>query len=121
MDSLPAGSSVQADVEEKDMILRLNKTTNIQTDTINKCKPNQNDGISLLYIVGNRFLVLVTMQIQCAQRKQNIVRSTCNFLIGVTFLQLQDSWKAVTIRILVLYKMSPYFRGPFWIEIYNIL
>ena len=112
MDSL-SGSSFQADIEESSFKLRLNQTTKIQKDTINKCKPNQNDGISLLYIVRNRFSVLVDMQKHRTRQKQNIVRSTCNFLVAVTFLQLHDVWKAVTIRILVLFKMSLYFYGPF--------
>lgn len=41
-------SSFQADIEKSGLKLRLNKTTNIQTGTINICKPNQNGGISLL-------------------------------------------------------------------------
>ena len=88
-DSLPAGSSFQAGIEETGFKLRLIKTTNTQTDTINKCKPSQNNGISLLYVVNKRFLVLVDMQIHCTRRKQNMKRA------------------------LVLYNMSPYFHGPF--------
>lgn len=79
-DSLPAGSSFQAGIEETGFKLRLIKTTNTQTDTINECKTSQNNGISLLYVVNKRFFVLVDMQIHCTLRKQNIVRSTCNFL-----------------------------------------
>lgn len=111
--NLSCDSSFQADVKKLGIELRLNKITNRRTDTINKCKPNQDDGISLLYIVRNRLLVLVNTQIRCTRRKRNIVLSTCNFLIAVTFLQLYDVWKAATIRTLVLHKMSPYFHGPF--------
>lgn len=108
-----SGSSFQADIEESGFKLRLNQTTKIQKDTINKCEPNQNDGISLSYIIRSRFPVLVSMQIHCTRRKQNTVRSMCNFLVGVTFLQLHNVWEAATVRTLVSFKISPYFRGPF--------
>ena len=109
-DSLPAGSSFQAGIEETGFKLRLIETTNTQTDTINKCKPSQNNVISLLNIVRKRFLVLVNMQIHCTRRKQNIVRSTCNFLATAR------SVKRVMKRALVLYNVSPYFHGPFWLK-----
>ena len=45
-DSLPAGSSFQAGIEETGFKLRLNKITNRRTDMTNKCKPSQDDGVS---------------------------------------------------------------------------
>ena len=42
---LLSGSSFQADIEYSDEP-RLNRTKNMQTDAICKCKVHQNDGIS---------------------------------------------------------------------------
>lgn len=92
-DSLPAGLSFQAGIEETGFKLRLIKTTNTQTDTINKCKPSQNNGISLLYVVNKHFLVLFDMQIHCTRRKQNIVRSTCNFLATATARSVESRYE----------------------------
>ena len=44
-DSLPADSPFQADIEQPRLKLRIDKTTFIHRDKINKCKPNQNDGV----------------------------------------------------------------------------